>query len=81
MTKKNDQLFWVAVRIERGFPVEARGYRNRNLAEKQQRLWRKRINFDYDETGVLEMKVIETGRMKSKRIAPDKLLRFSLNRP
>ena len=55
MSKKNYQVIWVAVRIERGFPVEAKGYKNRELAEKQEKLWRKGINLDYDETGVLEL--------------------------
>ena len=57
MDKENNWQVWVAVRIERGFPIEAKGYRNRESAERQERLWRKEINLDYDETGVLEMKI------------------------
>jgi hypothetical protein len=57
MARENNQQVWIAVRIERGFPVEARGYRNRESAEKQEQIWRKGINLDYDETGVLEMKI------------------------
>lgn len=57
MTIGNKQRIWVAIRIERGFPVEAKGYRNRKHAEKQEQVWRKRINLDYDETGVLEMSI------------------------
>ena len=52
---KNNCKIWVAVRIERGFPVEAKGYERIELAEQQERLWREEINLDYDETGVLEL--------------------------
>jgi len=57
MSKENNQQIWIAVRIERGFPVEAKGYKDRKLAEKQEKLWRKEINLDYDETGVLKIKI------------------------
>jgi len=57
MAKEINQQVWVAVRIERGFPVEAKGYRNKESAEKQEQIWRKDINLDYDETGVLEMEI------------------------
>lgn len=57
MAEEKDQQIWVAIRIERGFPVEAKGYNNRESAEEQEFLWRKNINLDYDETGVLELSV------------------------
>ena len=57
MTNASKQRIWVAIRIERGFPVEAKGYRTRKSAEKQEQVWRKGINLDYDETGVLEMSI------------------------
>jgi hypothetical protein len=60
MTIGNRHKIWVAIRIERGFPVEVKGYRRRKFAEKQEQAWRKCINLDYDETGVLEMSI--TGR-------------------
>ena len=55
MAEEKDQQIWVAVRIERGFPVEAKGYHNRELAEEQEFLWRKTMNPDYDETEVLPL--------------------------
>lgn len=57
MAQKIHQKIWVAVRVWRGFPVEAKGYRNRESAEKQAQIWRKDINLDYDDTGVLEIKM------------------------
>ncbi len=43
---KNGCKIWVAVRIERGFPVEAKGYECIELAEQQEGLWREEINLD-----------------------------------
>lgn len=57
MTVANKQKIWAAIKIERGFPIEVKGYQNRKSAEKQEQVWRKHINLDYDETGVLEMSV------------------------
>lgn len=55
MAKVKNQKIWVTIRVARGFPVEAKGYRKKVSAEKQELLWRKNINMDYDETGVLEV--------------------------
>ena len=46
---------WIAVRVERGFPVEARGFRNRDSAIHTENAWRKKMNPDYDETEVLPL--------------------------
>ena len=46
---------WVAVKVERGFPVKVRGFRRKHDAEKQERTWRKTMNLDYDESEVLPL--------------------------
>jgi hypothetical protein len=48
---------WIAVRIERGFPVEAVAFRDRRAAARQESRWRRRMNPDYDETGVLPLAI------------------------
>jgi hypothetical protein len=46
---------WIAVKVKRGFPAEVRGFRTKSDAEIQERRWRKKMNFDYDETAVLPL--------------------------
>jgi hypothetical protein len=46
---------WIVVKVKRGFPAEVRGFRTKSDAEIQERRWRKRMNFDYDETAVLPL--------------------------
>lgn len=50
---------WVAVKVERGFPTAAVGFRKRSSAEKLERRWRETLNFDYDETDVLPLIIEE----------------------
>jgi len=57
MSKKKEQVLWVAVKIWRGFPNEVKGFKKRKLAKKQAELWRKEMYPEYDETGVLPMKI------------------------
>jgi hypothetical protein len=52
---QSTEIKWVAVLVERGFIVEARGFRRKSEAIKQERKWRKNINPDYDETGILPL--------------------------
>lgn len=59
MSKEKNHTIWVAVRVWRGFPAEVKGYKCRALAEKQETLWREEINPDYDETGVLELGMVD----------------------
>lgn len=61
MSKEENHKIWVAVRVWRGFPAEVKGYKCRALAEKQEALWRKEINPDYDEAGVLELEMVDVG--------------------
>lgn len=56
-----EECNWVAVRIERGFPVQAKGFRSESLARAQERRWRKDMNLDYDETGVLPIEFAKWG--------------------
>ena len=52
---------WVAIRDERGFPVEAKGFLQEEKALAQQDIWRAGMNPDYDETGVLELDLAHEG--------------------
>jgi hypothetical protein len=54
----NDDL-WVAVKVERGFPGEVKAFFTEKMALKQERIWQKQINFDYDDTGVFKIKLSE----------------------
>lgn len=53
MSQKAKRQIWVAVRVERGFPVEAQGFRKRSSAIRMENTWRSKMNPDYDETDVL----------------------------
>ena len=55
MLKARDQKIWVVVRVQRGFVSDIRAFRERELARRQERLWRRRMNRDYDETGISEV--------------------------
>ena len=56
MKKTTRNKIWVAVRVERGFPVEVKAFSKKTNAERQELAWRKTMNPDYDETGVLALK-------------------------
>jgi len=55
MRQKAKRQLWVAVRVERGFPVEVIGFRKKSSAILKERMWRRRMNPDYDETDVLPL--------------------------
>ncbi len=55
MRAKIERFKWVAVKVERGFIVEARGFRRKSEAIKQKQKWRKTLNFDYDEAEVIPL--------------------------
>jgi hypothetical protein len=57
MELQTERIKWVAVKVERGFIVEARGYRRKIDAKKQVRTWIKDIyyNRDFDETEILPL--------------------------
>lgn len=57
MLKVRDQRIWVVVRVQRGFVSDIRAFREREFALRQERSWRRRMNRDYDETGVSEVSV------------------------
>ena len=46
--------FWVAVKVERGFPTEVQAFCTQEMATKQETAWRRGMNFDYDDTGVFQ---------------------------
>ena len=49
---------WVAVRVQRGFISDIRAYKEKAAAQTQERLWRKSMNPDYDDTAVREVRLI-----------------------
>jgi hypothetical protein len=55
MKQEEGPRYWVAIRVWRGFPVEAKAFRKKIHANKQERIWRRTINPDYDETEVLPL--------------------------
>jgi len=55
MKQEEGPRHWVAVRVWRGFPVEAKAFEKKIYANRQERIWRRTINPDYDETGVLPL--------------------------
>lgn len=57
MKQKAQQQLWVAVRVERGFPVEVQAFRKRNSALRMENTWRSKMNPDYDETDVLPLNI------------------------
>jgi hypothetical protein len=57
MKQEEGPVYWVAVRVWRGFPVEAKAFRKKTHANKQERIWRGTINPDYDETQVLPLSI------------------------
>ncbi len=56
-SEKKEETLWIAVRVDRGIPTEARAFRSAKLALMQEKKWRKGMNFDYDETDVFEVQV------------------------
>ena len=52
MRNEGDQKVWVAVRVQRGFITEIKAYRGQKAARQTERRWRKKMNPDYDETGL-----------------------------
>lgn len=60
MKEQVEKPIWVAVKVVRGFPVEVRGFRTKSKAEEKERKWRKTMNRDYDESGVLPLFLSET---------------------
>ena len=52
MSNDNNLKLWVAVLVERGFVADIRAYVDRAAARRTESLWRRRMNPDYDETGL-----------------------------
>jgi len=57
MSNTMNQRIWVAVRVQRGFVTDIRAYRDEESARRCERSWRRRMNPDYDETGVSAVRV------------------------
>jgi len=59
------ERIWVAVLVERGFVSEIEAYRDEASARRRERTWRRRMNPDYDETGLCDV-VINESQMKPR---------------
>ena len=59
MAKKEKNILWIAVKVERGFPAKVKAFHSERSALIQERLWRKKMTLDYDDTGVFEVIVGE----------------------
>lgn len=57
MSNTVNQRIWVIVRVQRGFITDIRAYREEKSARRCERLWRRRINPDYDEIRVSAVRV------------------------
>lgn len=57
MSNMLNQRIWIAVRVQRGFVSDIRAYRDEESARRCERAWRRRMNPDYDETGVSAVRV------------------------
>ncbi len=55
--REENPYYWVAVRAWRGFPVEAKAFRKKIDANRQEQIWRRSINRDYDATEVLPLSI------------------------
>lgn len=55
MKPDDENKIWVAVKVERGFIVEVKGFAKKLNAEKLECEWRKKANPDYDESEVLPL--------------------------
>jgi hypothetical protein len=55
MRQEESRRYWVAIRVWRGFPVEAKAFRKKIHANRQENIWRGAINLDYDDTEVLPL--------------------------
>lgn len=57
MTRAKGKKIWVSVRIQRGFVTDIRAFEEKELAFRQERSWRHKMNPDYDETGVRRVSI------------------------
>ncbi len=48
---------WVVVKVESGVPVTAEAYRDERTARRRERLLRKRMHPENDETGIFRIKI------------------------
>lgn len=66
MRANTPQKIWVAVLVERGFVSEIEAYRDEAPARRREQSWRRRMNPDYDETGLSAVVVREPGMRRTR---------------
>jgi hypothetical protein len=67
MRNSRSQKVWVTVRVWRGLVSDVRAYRDEGCARRQESSWRRRMNLDYDDTGVAGVLVREGRLSPSQR--------------
>jgi hypothetical protein len=55
--KIGDGQVWVAVKVVRGYVVEAKIFKSRSRAQRVRRAWQARLNPDYDESAVVSARI------------------------
>ena len=67
MRNSRSRKVWVAVRVWRGLVSDIRAFRDEGSARRQEDSWRRRMNLDYDDTGVAGVLVREGRLSPSQR--------------
>lgn len=57
MAKKPRDKLWVVVEVFRGLPAKVQAYWDQESALKREKAIRRKINLDYDDTGVFPLKL------------------------
>lgn len=57
MKDQDKKSLWVLVHVARGIPVAVEAFYNLKSAEKRERLLRKNLNLNDDETGIFEIEL------------------------
>lgn len=55
--RKQVESIYIIVEVQSGIPVEAKAFRYERSAIKHEKLLRKHMNLDNDETGIFEVKI------------------------
>jgi len=67
--KESDcRKLWLLVHVASGIPVSVVAYAKNTLARKREESLRRRINHDYDETGIFLMRLDARGQHQPRAI-------------
>ncbi len=79
MRSNTGERIWVAVLVERGFVSEIEAYRDEALARRRERLWRRGMNPDYDETALCDV-IVNESRIKHRSRSGSRDTRLRVSR-